>query len=86
MLRFQCDYILIDAPPLMASTDLLSLPSMIDGVLIVVRDNVTVEKDLLKVESLLRDHQFEVMGTVLNYSKSTHIQYSYGYEETSKKK
>ena len=86
MLRFQCDYILIDAPPLMASTDLLSLPAMIDGVLIVVRDNVTVEKDLLKVESLLRDHQFEVMGTVLNYSKSTHIQYSYGYEETSKKK
>ncbi|MHB1564553.1 MAG: GumC family protein [Leptospirillum sp.] len=86
MLRFQCDYILIDAPPLMASTDLLSLPAMIDGVLIVVRDNVTVEKDLLKVESLLRDHQFEVMGTVLNYSKSTHIQYAYGYEETSRKK
>ena len=86
MLRFQCDYILIDSPPLMASTDLLSLPSMIDGVIIVVRDKVTAEKDLLKVESLLRDHQFEVMGTVLNYSKSTHIQYYYGYEETSRKK
>ena len=86
MLRFQCDYILIDAPPLMSSTDLLSLPAMIDGVIIVVRDNVTAEKDLLKVESLLRDHQFEVMGTVLNYSKSTHIQYYYGYEKTSRKK
>jgi tyrosine-protein kinase Etk/Wzc len=86
MLRFQCDYILIDAPPLMASTDLLSLPAMIDGVIIVVRNNVTVEKELLKVEALLRDHQFEVMGTVLNYSTSTHIQYSYGYEATSKRK
>ncbi len=85
-LRFQSDYVLIDTPPIMASTDLLGVSSLIDGVLIVVRNNVTTEHDLLRVESILKDHSFEILGTVLNDSKSPHIQYSYGYTEGESKK
>ncbi len=81
ILRYQSDYIVIDSPPILASTDLLSISGLIDGVLIVVRNNITTERDLMRVESVLGEHQFEVLGTVLNDSKSPHIQYSYGYSE-----
>ena len=85
ILRYQSDYILIDSPPILASTDLLGISSLIDGVLIVVRNNVTTERDLLRVESVLGEHNFEILGTVLNDSKSPHIQYSYGYDQSKEK-
>ncbi|MHB1757673.1 MAG: polysaccharide biosynthesis tyrosine autokinase [Leptospirillum sp.] len=78
-LRYQADYILIDSPPMLATTDLLGLSEMVDGVLVVVRNNITTERDLLRVESILKVHHFEILGTVLNDSNSHHIQYSYGY-------
>lgn len=86
ILRFQSDFILIDSPPILASTDLLGISSLVDGVLIVARNNVTQERDFLRVESVLKEHHFEIMGTVLNDSTSPHIQYSYGYTPESKKK
>ena len=85
ILRYQSDYILIDSPPILASTDLLGISSLIDGVLVVVRNNVTTERDLLRVESVLGEHNFEILGTVLNDSKSPHIQYSYGYDQSKEK-
>lgn len=85
ILRYQSDYILIDSPPILASTDLLGISSLIDGVLVVVRNNVTTERDLLRVESVLGEHNFEILGTVLNDSKSPHIQYSYGYAQSKGK-
>ncbi len=86
ILRFQSDFILIDSPPILASTDLLGISSMVDGVLVVARNNVTQERDFLRVESVLKEHHFEIMGTVLNDSTSPHIQYSYGYTPEGKKK
>ncbi|MHB8422759.1 MAG: tyrosine-protein kinase domain-containing protein [Leptospirales bacterium] len=86
ILRFQSDYIIIDSPPILASTDLLSISAMVDGVLIVVRNNVTLEQDFLRVESVLKEHHFEVMWTVLNDSASPHIQYSYEYTNPEVKK
>ncbi len=79
ILRFQSDFIIIDSPPILASTDLLGISSMIDGVLVVVRNHVTQEQDFLRVESTLKEHHFEILGTVLNDSSSPHIQYSYEY-------
>ena len=86
ILRFQSDFILIDSPPILASTDLLGISSLVDGVLIVARNNVTQERDFLRVESVLKEHHFEIMGTILNDSTSPHIQYSYGYTPEGKKK
>jgi Mrp family chromosome partitioning ATPase len=86
ILRFQADFILIDSPPILASTDLLGISSMVDGVLVVARNNVTQERDFMRVESVLQEHRFEIMGTVLNDSTSPHIQYSYGYTPEGKKK
>ncbi|MHB8544558.1 MAG: tyrosine-protein kinase domain-containing protein [Leptospirales bacterium] len=82
ILRYQSDFILIDSPPILASTDLLGISALIDGVLIVVRNNITTERDLIRVESVLTEHHFEILGTVLNDSKSPHIQYSYGYAQS----
>ena len=79
VLRFQCDYLIIDSAPVLASTDLLGLASYIDGVLVVARNSFTRERDFLRMGSILTEHHFEVIGTVLNDSKSPHIQYSYGY-------
>ena len=79
ILRFQSDFVIIDSAPVLASTDLLGLSSFIDGVLVVARNSITREKDFLRMGSILSEHHFEIMGTVLNDSKSPHIQYSYGY-------
>lgn len=79
ILRYQSDFILIDSSPILASTDYLGVSNQVDGVLIVVRNNITTERDLLRVESVLGEHNFEILGTILNDSKSPHIQYSYGY-------
>ena len=79
ILRFQSDFVIVDSAPVLASTDLLGLSSFIDAVLVVARNSVTREKDFLRTGSILSEHHFEIMGTVLNDSKSPHIQYSYGY-------
>ncbi len=79
VLRFQCDYLIIDSAPVLASTDLLGLAAYIDGVLVVARNSFTRERDFVRMGSILTEHHFEIIGTVLNDSKSPHIQYSYGY-------
>ena len=88
-LRYQSDFVIIDSAPILASTELLGLASLVDGVIVVARNSFTREKDFLRMGSILTEHHFEVMGTVLNDSKSPHIQYSYGYvpeKESSRKK
>ncbi len=79
ILRFQSDFVIIDSAPVLASTDLLGLSSFIDGVLVIARNSVTREKDFLRMGSILSEHHFEILGTVLNDSRSPHIQYSYCY-------
>jgi tyrosine-protein kinase Etk/Wzc len=83
ILRFQCDFLIIDSPPVLASTDLMGLSSFIDGVLVVARNSITRERDFIRMGKTLTEHHFEILGTVLNESKSPHIQYSYEY--TAKK-
>ncbi len=79
ILRFQSDFVIVDSAPVLASTDLLGLSSFIDSVLVVARNSITREKDFLRAGSILSEHHFEIVGTVLNDSNSPHIQYSYGY-------
>ena len=79
ILRFQSDFVIIDSAPVLASTDLLGLASFVDAALVVARNSITRERDFLRMGSILTEHHFEIMGTVLNDSKSPHIQYSYGY-------
>ncbi len=79
ILRFQSDFVIIDSAPVLASTDLMGLASFVDGVLVVARNSFTRERDFLRMGGILTEHNFEIMGTLLNDSKSPHIQYSYGY-------
>lgn len=76
-LRVQADFILIDAPPILATTDILILSGLADGIFLVVRDRYTLEKDFLKMQSILESHHVRVLGTILNESKTTFIKYPY---------
>lgn len=86
ILRFHSDFVIIDSAPVLASTDLLGLSTFIDGVLVVARNSITRERDFLRTGSILSEHHFEIIGTVLNDSKSPHIQYSYGYSPNREKR
>lgn len=76
-LRSQADYILIDSPPILSTTDILILSGLADGIFLVVRDRFTLEKDFLKMQSILESHSAHVLGTILNESKTTFIKYPY---------
>jgi tyrosine-protein kinase Etk/Wzc len=76
-LRVLAVFILIDAPPILATTDILILSGLADGIFLVVRDRYTLEKDFLKMQSVLESHHVRVLGTVLNESKTTFIKYPY---------
>lgn len=75
LLRFQANFILIDSPPILAAPDLLSLSSYVDRSILVVRNNQSLERDVLRTETLLKEHHFKILGTILNGAVSTHTAY-----------
>ncbi|MHB8368085.1 MAG: GumC family protein [Leptospirales bacterium] len=75
LLRFQANFILIDSPPILAAPDLLSLSAYVDQSIIVVRNNQSLEREVLRTETLLREHNFNILGTILNGASSTHSAY-----------
>ena len=85
LLRYQATFILIDAPPILAAPDLLSISAYVDGTIMVVKNNESLDKEILRTESALKEHHFKIMGTILNASKSNNSSYylSYGYDAKS---
>ncbi|MEC4682989.1 MAG: P-loop NTPase [Nitrospirota bacterium] len=81
LLRYQANFILIDAPPILAAPDLLSLSAYVDGTILVARNTQSLEKEILKTESALKEHHFKILGTILNESNETRASYysTYGY-------
>lgn len=79
-LRYQSDFILIDTPPILASTNLLGFSQMVDETILVVRNKVTLESELDRMLTFLRDHNFKTAGTILNESRNRHTKYyAYAY-------
>lgn len=60
------DYVLFDAPPVVAVTDAQILSSLMDGVLLVVNSGKTHREMALKAKGLLENVQANVIGVVLN--------------------
>lgn len=79
LLRYQATFILIDSPPILASPDLLSLSSYVDGTILVIKNNQSLDKEVLQTESTLKEHHFKIMGTILNASKSHNSSYYAAY-------
>jgi non-specific protein-tyrosine kinase len=66
--RYREDRVIIfDSPALLVCTDPLVLSNYVEGILLVVEEERTTDKDIKRVTELLKDKP--VLGTVLNKSK-----------------
>jgi len=86
-LSTQYDYILLDTPPVNLVTDALSLTTMTDGVVMVVRQGQTTHPEFSRALSRLKFANAKVLGIILNgvaknghygYSKKGYHKYQYG--------
>lgn len=84
------DYIILDAPPLLAVTDAQILTTLSDGTLIVAFHGLTKKDELSKAKDLLEKVNGNILGVVLNgIPQDDTNYYYYSYEEkkrSSKKK
>lgn len=84
-LRKQADFVIIDAPPLLAVTDAAILAKAADGALVVVRHGKTPREKLQRAMDALAHVDAKVLGTVLNMvpasgqRRSRYGAYGYGY-------
>lgn len=89
------DYVLFDVPPVLAVTDPVIVGSLCQGVLLVVRANMTSTRMLKRTQALLEAAHVPVVGMVLNGLKATwgygssyhyYSAYYYGYGENGKQR
>jgi capsular exopolysaccharide synthesis family protein len=79
-LRERYDFILIDAPPVMAVTDAVLLSTMVDGVVLVVDGQRTPRQVVKDARMRLSYARAKILGTVLNRVDLRHGGYGgYGY-------
>ena len=84
------DYIIIDLPPVISVSDALSLSNCLDGVVVVVRENVSQKRILKDSVKQLQHAGIKIFGFVyndVNVSKNTYYgkYYGYGYYTNSSK-
>lgn len=75
-LRENFDYIIIDLPPVNIVSDALSISSLITGMIVVIREDYTEKKDLERCFRLLNLSNVNILGCVMNESKSEGGSYS----------
>jgi len=73
--RYQSRLILFDLPPLLAIDDALAFSPLMDSMLMVIEDEKTTEDELKRAFEMLDN--VNVIGTVLNKSIATSMQYGY---------
>jgi polysaccharide biosynthesis transport protein len=65
-LKKNYDYILIDAPPLLAVSDALAMGPMVDGVILVARGGQTPMPALKQAKAKLDAHKLKCLGVIIN--------------------
>jgi len=65
-LKQSFDYILFDAPPLLAVSDAIAMGPMIDRIILVVRGGQTPIPALKQAKQKLEAHKIECLGVILN--------------------
>ncbi|MBI3687721.1 MAG: polysaccharide biosynthesis tyrosine autokinase [Actinobacteria bacterium] len=84
-LRERADFVIVDAPPLLAVTDAAILTKAADGALLVVRHGKTPRDQVRRALDALGNVDAKVLGTVLNmvpvtgHSGGRYGHYGYGY-------
>ncbi|MFI7587859.1 polysaccharide biosynthesis tyrosine autokinase [Spongisporangium articulatum] len=71
------DYVLIDAPPLLAVSDAAALAAIADGALVVVQHRRTKRDELRRAVRALETVNARVLGTVLTFAPPTKRQVGY---------
>ena len=81
--RKNFDFVILDLPPMNASSDAESMTYLADACLLVVRQNSAVAPALNKAIASLDGHRAEMLGCVLNNVYATRLSsgggYGYGY-------
>jgi len=65
-LKKNYDYILIDAPPLLAVSDALAMGPMVDGVILIARGGQTPMPALKQAKAKLDSHKLKCLGVIIN--------------------
>lgn len=88
-LKTQCDYLIIDAPPVIAVTDACVLASQTDGVIMVVGAGTARPEMAQQAKELLQRAGGRILGVVLNRveieEEHTYYYYYYGHEHKAAK-
>lgn len=71
------DIVLIDAPPVLAVSDAQIIANSCDGIILVVRSEVTEKSQMVKAKQLLDHTSSKLLGVVLNDKKNEKNQYGY---------
>ena len=80
----QCDYVIVDTPPLSNVSDGELIASLCDGALLVVRSGVTPRSLVAASIKQLERANCKLMGTVLNGVQKQNSQYYYRYGKYGK--
>ena len=73
------DYVLFDAPPVLAVTDAQILSGLMDGVILVIHSGKTHREMALKAKHLLENVKANVIGVIMNHKDQKENGYYYYY-------
>jgi capsular exopolysaccharide synthesis family protein len=77
LLKSQAEYVLLDAPPIIAVTDAAVLSPRVDGVLLVINAGKTRRDLAIKARDMLRQVNANLLGVVLNNATIDKSAYEY---------
>jgi len=77
-LRDTFDYVIVDAPPVLAVSDAIAMAPMMDGVLVVASHNIATRDGAKHTVELLGKVETRILGVVINNVEMTG-RYGYGY-------
>lgn len=78
--RKEYDYIILDTPPILETSDAANVGRCCDGVLLVVRANYTHTKLIRETITQIKQMKLNLLGVLLNRSASRKLNgYGYGY-------
>lgn len=80
ILKEKFDYVIIDTPPISVATDAAIIGRLVDGVVLVARNDFTQKKIIKRAKIDLERNGSRIVGVVLNRVKKNQVDYGhYGY-------
>lgn len=78
-LEEQYDFVIYDTPPVGTFVDAALLSTMVDGTILVVREEFTKRAEIQMAYDQLKKAEANVIGVVMNYCKAQSSEYYYAY-------